>query len=266
MCEEKSTELQSVQGTDIQNVDQLERSVQRAENYIKFLDRIRKYSISMTNIYDWVDQQGVPYLTIFGCQKLAIGFGITIEDVQGRQETMSDSIGDIIEYVYEGFGSWNNKTLHAIGSCNSRDKFFARRKNQENGQEYFLPLSEISIPNLRKKAHTNFLNRLIKGLLGLNFTWEEIEKYSNGRITQKNVRQITYDKGKHGGKPVTDKPAIVKLRSQLRSMILELHNNNKTNARKYLQKMTTFTTNDGKEIMGKETVDELSEQQILRVC
>jgi len=232
-------------------VENLQQALDVAEKFIEVLVKVKKIAIRLTNAHDWIDQNDIPYLQDTGCAAISKAFGIKLFNVtQHKPEEREDDKGKYIIVTTEGYGSWNNNEEHAIGTCSTRDKLYAMRDGE------LLPLSEVDLPNVKKKSHTNFHNRLIKKLLALSYTWKEVEEYSGGEITKAKCTSVTYDKGKYGGKQ--DTKEMVKQRTKLREMILALNGDDKESARKYLFAMT-----NSNEYKGKHTVDEIkSEKQL----
>lgn len=251
-------EKRLVSAIDTMSIESIERSVETAERYMNALNSIRKMAINMTNQLDWVDENGTPYLQKAGCDKIAGGFGIRSADVTCEKEKEEDKNGQYVTYTYSGNGMWMNNVTHEIGTASSRDAFFANRT--VNGERIKLPLDEVNCMDVKKKAHTNMMNRLIKRLLGLSFTWEEIEQISNGRITRQGGARVTYDKGKKGGNTMTSEQKNE--RTEIANRILALVGGDKPSAENWLENETKFTTKDGKNIAGKRSMNDITDKQI----
>jgi len=239
--------------------EDMQRRIKYAERYAETLDRIKKVAIRMTNKNDWVDQDGQPYLQLSGATKIAAGFGIQIFGVESAPaEYHKDDRGEYLEYVVSGYARWNNLEVHEVGVANTRDKFFASRT--KDGKAYYLPLSEVDKPSVRKKAHTNFYNRVVKNLLGLYFTWDDINSSTNGIINQNGSAVVKYTKGSRGGN--TDTAETKDKREELRRMILEMCDGEEEPAKAMLMRESAFTSKDGKNVPGKNNVQALSEGRI----
>jgi len=142
--------MQSNMATD------LESAVQNAEKFVALQDNIRKMAVRVTNVNDWVDEGGNPYLQEKGAEKIAMAFGVSISNTNLEKEEAKDDKGQYITYIYSGTGSWQGRSVPQIGTCSSRDPFFGKKGGQ------LLPLSEVKLVDVRKKAYTNMLNRVIK--------------------------------------------------------------------------------------------------------
>jgi hypothetical protein len=135
-------------------------------------------------------------------------------------------------------GRWNNHEESEIGTCSTRDDFFGKKGGQ------YKPLSEVDLTDIKKKAMTNMANRLIKKLIGLSFSWEEIAELSGNKIKPETVSKVDFQGGARGGN--TDSPDTKKLRGECRTMLLKLNEGENSGCVSMLIKMTEFTGKDGK--------------------
>ena len=239
-------------------VEDIEKGLKLAEKMVDAQDRLMKILIRSTNNKDWIDQADKPYLQASGCNKIARNMGIRVSTIVREEHNREDDRGAYIEIVTSAAGEWNGKVTQQVGSASTRDRFFAER--WMDGEKILLPLSEIDLGNVRKKSHTNLLNRLIKDLLGLSFTWEEIEEASSGKITKTGGTVFTYDKGKAGGKNEAADSGTK--RSEIRTMIMDMCDGEEGAAKAMLQEFTSFKNKEGKVIPGKTSVDKLSDKQL----
>lgn len=233
---------------------QLEQTIARAEQFVKFVQRIIKLAIGMTNTEDWIDQNGTPYLEASGCAKIARGFGIRLYDPKVDKDTVEDDKGFYYIYRVTVSGEWQGNTVTEIGTCSTRDKFFAQR----NGEP--LPLSEVDLTNVQKKAHTNALNRLTKRLLGLSFEWSEINEASGGKITRERVTGVKYQTGSRGGN--TDSEETKKRKAELAKRIYDFCGGKKADAQEWLRQQTAWQKKDGTDMPGKNSVNKLTDKQL----
>lgn len=237
------------------NPDNVDLVLKRADNFIKLYDAFRKKAIRITNVNDWVSLGGVPYLQLSGASKIAGLFGLKIFDQKYHPvDKGTDENGEYINYMFSGTVQlpWNKFEIPCIGTSSTRDKFFGYKDKN------WLPVSEININNLKKKAFTNFLNKAIKSALGLNFTWVEIEEMSNGNIKEDKVKGHKFNDwntNKPENKP--DSKEFIDKKNKLREMILYICNDNKTMARQYLKSKTAY-----KNFKGHENTDNIKEKQL----
>lgn len=257
------TDLCSENSLIMQDEAQLEASLKRADMMVKYLDTIRKLAINGTNVNDWINQSGEPYLTASGCNKIALTFGLKIDDLRIEESLKTDSKGEFIEYTCHGKGKWNNVDREEIGTASTRDDFFSKRKNQKGDDSYYLKLEDVDKSSVRKKSVTNLMNRIIKNLLGLSYTWDEVKEYSKDRITIDRIKSIS-----RNSKKVQLKPESQKKKEQMQEMLCNYFRNpdgtiNHHSLKKYLKSISTFEI-DNKIIPGKETLDAFTEGQVNR--
>lgn len=243
------------QQTDIVN---LEQSIQSAEKYVTLMNRIRKMAINLLTVSDISNQGGKPYIEKSGCDKIASAFGVSIFDTEFERESFSDDKGDYYVYTCNGRGKWNNHEEKEVGVASSRDDFFGTFK--ENGEKKFKPLSEVDPCDIKKKALTNFANRMIKKLIGLSFSWEELSELSGGTITADSCKKVEFGRGSKGGN--TDSPNTAKLRNECRAWLLKLNDGEAEPAKAMLIAETAFKGRDGNMVEGKDHISKLSEKQV----
>jgi len=156
-----------------------------AERRVAQLEKITELSLKRTNVNDWVDQNGKPYLVCSGAEKIGRLFGVNWSILDSKKITSEDDKGKF--YFYQATGVFTLKghdSIEAVGTCSVRDKFFSKA----NGRE--LPVSEIDETNIMKSAYSNCVVNGITRLLGIrNLTWEVLER--NG-INKKGVASVTY--------------------------------------------------------------------------
>lgn len=237
----------------------IERAVEKAEKHVKLQRRLMEVVLNATNHKDWIDQSGTPYLEASGAKKIRLCVGCDISNVMyERVDYPDDPNGAYFVYEVVGDIKWNGQTVPETGSGSSRDAFFAKRKGK------LLPMSEVDVQNIRKKALTNFWNRAIKSILGLSFTWEEVEDITNGKITRSKCTSVSYNKNKGKSSTKSSDPDIEKKRDLIKSMMLQMYG--KEQAPIKLEQNTSFTDKTtGKEIPGKKTVKALSDKQVIFV-
>lgn len=216
-----------------------------AEKMAKVELQLRQIALKMTNKNDWVDEGGKPYLQWSGAARVASAFGVSYFDITTEKDKYSDDKGEFIIFECKGKIKWRGRQIEEMGTGSTRDAFFGKR----NGE--FLPLSEVDIPNVKKKAQTNFLNRGLKSICGLSFTWEEVTA-ATGLKPEEVGGSVDFSKKKEKN---LDDPK----RAEIKKWLVEMHGKN---ASVTLQALTTFKTKDGKTIQGKKKLDECSDAQI----
>lgn len=239
----------------LNTVDSLERQIAIADKYFELHDHIRKRAISLTDRFDWIDQEGKPYLQETGTAKIAMAFNVGQSEATCQKEKETDDRGDYITYSWTTILTWNNRSMSCIGTSSTRDKFFGRKDGKD------LPLSEIDLMNVKKKGWTNLMNRGIKNLLGLTFTWEDIEKYSEGKIKKENCTSVTRTAGGRGGRG-PESTGTSEKRKQIWNAMLEMNHGDIDETSKFLAQLTTFIGKDKKEVKGKTEISDVSEGQL----
>lgn len=167
-----------------------------AEKRAVALEKMASLAITRTNASDWVDMQGKPYLSGSGSEKVARVFGVKIHSVKSAKTFSEDEQGAFYIYEYSGVAELPSKfdSIEAVGSCSSRDQFFAKKGGERK------KLSQVDETNIMKAAYTNFLGNAITRLLGIrNLTWEEVEKLSGGKIKHGSTSKVEYNSGAKTG-------------------------------------------------------------------
>lgn len=212
MTKEKK-EIISV-GQDIEKVEDFSDILSIAEKREKFIEKAIELGIKATTAHDWVDQNGKPYLTGSGAEKIARRFGVKVHGVECKRFNEKDNKGEYYYFRYTGTFELPGglDSIEAIGICSSRDQFFAiiTKKDvsgkpiYENGKpvKILKPLEEVDISNIEKSAYTNMLGNGITRLIGLRgLTWEQLAPYG---ITADKVSKVEYKNGKMKGGVISE--------------------------------------------------------------
>jgi len=159
----------------------------QAERRVEAINKIKQYSLRLTQPGDWVDQNGRPYLQVSGAEKIARLFGISWRIDEPIREELE---GGHYIYTYKGYFSLAGAEIEAIGSRSSKDPFF-KRYVYVNGQRKELPPSEIDPGDVKKAAYTNCIGNGITRLLGLrNISYDDLEKVAG--IKREQIAKIQY--------------------------------------------------------------------------
>lgn len=202
----------------------------------------------------WINMGGKPYLTEAGARAITQLLPIRTEFIEKpKKHWESDDIGSYYIYICVVAASWTDDMKgydESIGTCSSRDKFFAQREGET------LPMSEVDEPNIIKKCGTNGKGNAIKGLLALKgMTWEELDRIAG--IQAGEATKVEYRAKKQDENP----EEADKTRAEIRRMIMEMCRDDSDEAAKYLESVTTFKGRDGKQVPGKKNIKFLSEKQ-----
>ena len=159
----------------------------QAERRVEAINKIKQYSLRLTQPGDWVDQNGRPYLQVSGAEKIARLFGISWRIDEPIREELE---GGHYIYTYKGYFSLAGAEIEAIGSRSSKDPFF-KRYVYVNGERKELPPSEIDPGDVKKAAYTNCIGNGITRLLGLrNISYDDLEKVAG--IKREQIAKIQY--------------------------------------------------------------------------
>jgi len=170
----------------------------QAERRVEAINKIKQYSLRLTQPGDWVDQNGRPYLQVSGAEKIARLFGISWRIDEPIREELE---GGHYIYTYKGYFSLAGAEIEVIGSRSSKDPFF-KRYVYVNGERKELPPSEIDPGDVKKAAYTNCIGNGITRLLGLrNISYEDLEKVAG--IKREQITKIKYGSK---DKPTTETP------------------------------------------------------------
>ena len=258
--------VRAEQGREVEQVKPtlslLEASIEQGEKYLKAFDRIRKIAIMLTNTTDWIDQNGKPYLESAGCAKIASAFGVRTEDVHYEKQDHQDAKGVYVRFRCTGTGVWQSVRAEEVGSASTRDEFFANRKDKA-GNHIVLPMEEVDLGDVEKKAFTNFMNRLIKRLIGLSFSWEDIVQYSGGAITKEKCAGVRYSKGTKGGSTAPSaSTSATGDRAKVWNQLMDINDGEPDRAAAHLERLTTWKNKDGQQVPGKRDIAKVSDAQM----
>jgi len=183
-----------------------------------------------------------------GAEKIAIAWGIHIKSETPKLEWHEDKKGRYFQFVVHGqaVSKKLNRYVEDIGTCSQRDKFFGT----VNGK--LLPIEDVDMNMIRKKAVTNLYNRLIKRLAGLvNIETDELKAagIDIGKITK-----VKFRSGKKKEERKLSKEALKK-REKLWNICLELVAGNEAEAFAKLTKFSSFTV--GKKTFKAEKLEDL---------
>lgn len=176
--------------------DMTDDIIASAERRIAGLQKVINIALKITNENDWVDQQGKPYLQGSGAEKVARLFGVSWKDLKTEKIRTEDENGPFYYYRTEGVFCLRADSIVAVGTCSSKDQFFAKRGGE------FLPLSQVDETNVMKASYTNCVVNGITRLLGLrNLTWDQVRM---GGVNKDKVAGVKYANGGAGGGKISE--------------------------------------------------------------
>ncbi|MBN1422415.1 MAG: hypothetical protein JXP34_26805 [Planctomycetes bacterium] len=256
--------------------------VQLAERQVELQKRVMTIALKATHDWDWVDQGGKPYLCVSGAEKIAPKFGVSITDVIEERFEREDELGKFYFYRYKGNAAAPHfgRLEGVIGTCSSRDQFFAYvtvwetdpATGAKTKKKVLRPLSEIDEGNIMKAAYSNLVVNAVTRVLGIrNLTWEVVQQAG---IDVSQVARVDYGKGKAKGKEggqdhrASGKGQMSEVKRKLGALILDLvHTQNpaisaeqaKEKARELLEKYSAYPGKDGNQVPGLRSLTDLTE-------
>lgn len=139
--------------------------VEKAQKFAALSRDLRLAALRATTAKDWVDLDGSPYLTASGCHRIASLFRIRTRAV--RTERVDEPNG---EYTIVVTGEACSELLdpggwmEVVGTASSTDRFLTK-----GGR------AKAAFGDVLKKAHTSFMGRAIRQLVGLSgLSWDEL--------------------------------------------------------------------------------------------
>lgn len=179
-------------------VDELISIASLAQKRIDAINSIKKTALSLTDPNDWSDQNGKPYMSASGAEKIAGAFNISWMFSSPEPEKICDSYGHYT-YIFRGTVKMGNREITIEGSRSSRDKFFNeyiyvdKHGNQLGSREEVAVEKRTNERDVRMSALTNFIGNAITRILGVrNLTWDDLEQFGN--IKRGEVSSIKYEK------------------------------------------------------------------------
>lgn len=238
--EDKVLAVQPQGNQDIMVTDKdLELVIAEADKRVEILKKVLGVAIKRTNPKDWVDQQGHPYLTASGAEKIAPLFGVKMDRLSEKREEREDDKGKYYIYTFLATFAWRGGSIEAIGTCSSRDKFFSWDSNKKEWKA----LSEFDETNIKKAAYSNLMVNGITRVLGIrNLTWDDLEQ--NG-IKKDEVAKVEYKSS--SPEASSDEK---KKQDEIAKMLLQISEGNQKKAVDLLVTLTKFEGKDGKEVSG----------------
>jgi hypothetical protein len=166
----------------ISTEQQLELAVGEAENRFKFLQRVMKVALQRTYEQDWVVFDGKPYLTGTGAERIRPMFGITLTDLDSKRYEERDKDGPYYYFVVSGIAHFKGDAMAVVGTCSSRDQFFATRWEEDpkthKRERQLIPSQDVDPTNIVKAAYTNLVTNAVTRILGIRgFSLDQLKEF-----------------------------------------------------------------------------------------
>jgi len=256
------------------------------EENIRMLQELKLMAISGTNPQDWILIADRPYPLDAARSKMASLFGVSFTDIRYEADNYEDERGPVKGYIVLLKAHFRGNVIEETGSAYSCEQFFNRRaecdckKNKDcpkcHGRGRYtkrLPLSEIPVGNVRKKAVTNAKGRAFRTILGINFTKEDL--HIGLQKGGKDPSKLTgYSFKAPAGKkkaPAKKKPAAPfdqapdeltpeEYRQEIHNMAMQFANGDESQVPGIIDYFTSWEK-DGKQMPGKDKVQDISDKQ-----
>ena len=211
---------------------------------IEVMKKLLDFVVSITFPSDWVRfgaSTNNAYLTSGGAERVARQIGIT----WNKYEVTKEQREGYYFYIFESMFKYENPKLDlkievpAMGTCSSKDKFFALRGNK------YLPQEEVDEPSIMKKALSNMIRNGVCMLLGL----KDMPKEAFPQNYWQSIPVVEFQSGKEGGQVELTQEEKERIK-KLTEMIFEMCGQDKEKSRQYLKKITEFTGKDGEVVEG----------------
>lgn len=228
-----------------------------AEKAVENLARLRTLALGVTCEHDWLDISGRPYLTAAGALKIAALFNISL--TEARVEEARDTLGDsvIVRFSVTLRARYLGREVDVVGGASSDDGLFSKRDGKA------VPLTEVNLTSVRKKAFTNAQSRAVKTLLGLTgLTWEEL---SEAGLSVAVPRRKLGDRAREAG-PAKPVPAVppTRARERLEEMLLAIATCDGEPVEALLRHYTEFEGKSGQTHWAK-SVEQMSDAWVARI-
>ncbi len=230
-----------------------DEAIAAAEKAVENLKRMRKVILGLTNRSDWLDLGGKPYLQGSGVEKIAAGFGVSFRNQRVEEVTETLDLEDGSRQIVRRFHAWATATrgtreVEANGEASSLDDFFSLRRGKR------LPLSEVNLENVRRKAVTNAQSRALKKALGLTgIDWDELG-FGRGDISAVDYQQSKARRADRTGEAQADDA------TKLRNILADLSGGDPALAQTLCQQFSRFEGKDGRLVEGRHDPAQLSEK------
>ncbi len=226
---------------------------EQAERSLANVLKIKRLAFRVTNKNDWNDVGGRPYLNESGCMKVGALFGVSLTGTEVKELRESYEGQDVVRYVAKTTATFLGRQIELEGLSASSEPFFSRK----NGQA--IPLSEIDLNAVRKKAVTNAHNRAIKKILGLGgITWDEVR---DAGVRKDDVSSVEYKRPPARAEPQAVQDSMTRAlaaKTRLQNMLTDLASFEKVPFGQVLRHYTTFQGKHG-ETRSAESVERMTE-------
>jgi len=249
----------------------------KAELAPRFNKAIATILVAQTYPEDWKvfgeGENAKACLSSAGAERVARLFEIQFFEVRCEKQEFTDSLGKAYRYVFSGKASYLGRVVFSQGVYGSRDKFLGYANKE------YKDLTEINENHIRQAAYHIFVGNAVKCLLGIRGMplkhYQELMKIAGQNPA--STGSVNHKSGSQGGTTKTDsekQTQLYELCSQIADANMipkESKGDNGKSVYTLIEydgemmgdelinliciKMSSFTNNEGKEIIGKKVAD-----------
>lgn len=172
--------------------DTLIQIAKQAEARIDAVIKIKQIALKVTNVGDWCDQAGKPYLMASGSEKVANLFNVSWYFLTPEPIYEEETDGHYT-FTYRARFELGSRFIEVEGSRSSRDGFFTQ--NEWKGQVKTAKdvKDRDNKRDVKMAALTNLLGNGITRILGIrNLTYDDLEKFAG--IKKEQIGKVEYKK------------------------------------------------------------------------
>lgn len=226
-----------------------------AEKAVAFQRRLLPVLVRLTHTSDWTFFGAKARINEGGVSRIASALGLTFTNIQPRdehgnvvprRERYTDEKGDeqwSYSFTCTVSNRFGTKFEGVRGSCTTKDKFFMKIGNDDNGHPIYREYREVDPNNLIKKAYANLLVNgaelaaMIKGVTK--------EMLVRAGLNVEAIDVVEF-KGKTGERQKkSGKAGVSKALSELIELCMTRAEGDPSVAREYLKAWSTFEGKDG---------------------
>ena len=175
-----------------------DEAIKRAELQIEGIKKIKALSIRVTNEDDWVIFEGKPTTQNSGNMKIAQLWGVSFLSPKIEETRRNDEKGEYIEFTISGYGEWNKRQIHDIGTFSTRDPLLGKVKGE------YRPLCDVDLQDVKKAALSNWQSRILRKVLGLSFNLDDLK---NAGLDVAKIKGTKFASGGQGGGIISEAQA-----------------------------------------------------------
>ncbi len=234
-------------------------TLSQARERLDVLAGLKRLAIAYTTPDEWQRFGEKPYLEASGAMKFAEVFGVSFTDAKVETVHYTDERGPVTEFYASVVAHFRGRTCPAEGVASTADEFFNGKEpdpdEPSKKRARRLPMSEIDRPSVRKKALTQAMATATKKILGLSFTWDEVQAALGDRAA--NVGSVAFGgKSEFAGEAKkAGKGQMSPVKTELLRIVMDLAQGDQEVAKEFLYTLTKFKDKEGNERGSRSILD-----------